>query len=115
MSKIAMLVVVLASLVAPARAAKFTKRVNHKRLGAELAAAGCQVDSIATKADDSGEVVVHGCKDAAAAAVVKAHVYEPPSQERAVELAKKLKAGTITADEKDEIIKLTLLKFWGLE
>lgn len=111
MKLLAMLFLAMAS---SASAAEFTyaKRTNANELIKELVAAGFAVDYVSAKADSTKIVLSDGeLKDPGG--VVSAHTYTDPQTTSATRMARikalawKLKNGTITAAERDEL----LLKF----
>ena len=96
-------------LASPTKAADFSfkKQVNTALLKQELFAAGIQYSKLTCRENDC--VIANPSKDPAA--VVKAHVYKDPfkvlneNRDTALQLFLKLRAGTATQAEKDELLE----------
>ena len=99
----------------------FVKKVNPDKLQAELLAAGFKVSYITVTGEDKGVIAMDNSETKNPQSIIDAHVYIDLvakleiNRVRMIVLAKKWIAGTITAAEKDELIKRFIISSLILE
>jgi len=98
-----------------------TKRVNSDKLTQELIASNFNLAFMVTR---RGETTIYwgsGGEMKDPSSLIEAHHYEDPFRKRAQGraemrvLAMKWIGGTITSAEKDQLLKMTVLRYLGLE